>query len=219
MPIPQQKQTLSRTTAKERVYRILRQWIIDGTLEPGERLSDVELAQYFNVSRTPVREAVQLLSEQKLIQVHPSSGTFVAPIDDGDMIHVYELLISLQCLALELAAPHVTPEGLAELSALNEVFLRCVRAGTAEEASAADGDFHHALSGLSGNPYLVDFSDQLELQARRSENRFFKEDARFYDSYEGHKRILAALSAGDVSGAKQELRKNWEVSIRRGPKE
>ena len=92
MPIPVKKESLPRTTAKERIYTTLRQWIIDGTLEPDERLNDVELAQYFAVSRTPVREALQLLREQKLVNVVPSSGTYVAPIDLQDMRYVYELL-------------------------------------------------------------------------------------------------------------------------------
>ena len=68
MPIPPaQKDAAPRTTAKERVYRTLRQWIIDGTMEPGERLNDVELAQYFSVSRTPVREAIQLLDRKSVV--------------------------------------------------------------------------------------------------------------------------------------------------------
>ena len=214
MPIPPaQKDAAPRTTAKERVYRTLRQWIIDGTMEPGERLNDVELAQYFSVSRTPVREAIQLLSEQKLVRVIPSSGTYVAPIDEEDMRHVYQLLIGLQTMALELARTRITPEDMERLAALNETFLVCVKVGTAEDASSADYEFHHALCGLAGNPYLVEFSDQLELQARRNENRFFQETEALYDSYEGHKRILAALAAGDLAAAKAELRSNWDVSL------
>ena len=219
MPIPLQKESVSRTTAKERVYHTIRQWIIDGTLEPGERLNDVELAKYFSVSRTPVREALQLLGEQKLVQVVPSSGTYVSPIDEEDMRHVYQLLVSLQLLALELALPRLTPENLARLAALNETFLACVKAGTPEDASGADYDFHHALCGLAGNPYLVEFSDQLELQARRNENRFFRESGVLYDSYEGHKRILAALSSGDLAATGVELRKNWDVSLGKAQQE
>ncbi len=215
MPIPAQREVFPRTTAKKRIYQSLRQWIIDGTLEPGERLNDNELAQYFSVSRTPVREALQLLTEQKLVRVVPSSGTFVAPIDSRDLVHVYQLLVGLQSLALELALPRLAQADLERLAALNESFLCCVRAGTAEDASGADSQFHHALCALAGNPYLLDFSDQLELQARRNENRFFKEDSAFYDSYENHKRILAALAAGDLAGAQAELKENWDISLRR----
>ena len=115
MPIPPQTQILPRTTAKERVYQTLRQWIINGTLQPRERLNDVELARYFSVSRTPVREALQRLSEKKLVQIVPSSGTYVAPIDDQDMAHVYQLLVALQSLALELCIRTITPDQLERL--------------------------------------------------------------------------------------------------------
>lgn len=215
MPIPQKKESVPRATAKERIYQTLSRWIIDGTLMPDERLNDQELAQYFSVSRTPVREALQLLSEQKLVRIVPSSGTYVAPIDYEDMCHVYQLLVGLQTLALELALPRIGEKELERLVALNETFLSCVKAGTAEDASTADHEFHHALCGLAGNPYLVEFSDQLELQTRRNENRFFREDSAFYDSYEGHKRIMAALGAKDLATAKAELEKNWDVSLGR----
>ena len=89
MPIPAEQKPVVRTTARERVYKTLQQWIVNGTLLPEERLNDVELAQYFSVSRTPVREALQMLAEQKLVKMVPSSGTFVAPIDLKDMAYVY----------------------------------------------------------------------------------------------------------------------------------
>ena len=213
MPIPQQKEPTERTTAKERIYRTLSQWIIDGTLEPDERLNDVELAQYFSVSRTPVREALQLLSEQKLVHIVPSSGTYVAPVDPEDMRYVYELLGGLQALALEAGIARITPEDLAHLTALNDTFLKCADSGRAAAANEADFKFHHYLCELAGNPYLIAFSDQLSLQARRNENRFFKEYARPQDSYAAHGRILEALRTGDLARAQQEIRGNWTISI------
>ena len=56
MPIPAEQKPMVRTTARERVYKTLQQWIVNGTLLPEERLNDVELARYFSVSRTPVRQ-------------------------------------------------------------------------------------------------------------------------------------------------------------------
>ena len=67
MPIPNESNAITKSSAKERVYNTLQQWIINGTLLPQERLNDTELARHFNVSRTPVREALQMLSEQKLV--------------------------------------------------------------------------------------------------------------------------------------------------------
>ena len=67
MPIPVKQQAEERLTAKALVYKTLREWITDGTLQPGEQIYDQEIAKYFNVSRTPVREAMQLLADQKQI--------------------------------------------------------------------------------------------------------------------------------------------------------
>ncbi len=64
MPVPSQKKSIERLSAKERIYQTIRDWIIEGVLEPNEKLSDIELSEYFAVSRTPVREAFQLLEAQ-----------------------------------------------------------------------------------------------------------------------------------------------------------
>lgn len=213
MPIPSNPEPMPRTTAKQRVYATLQQWIVDGTLEPGERLNDVELAAYFSVSRTPVREALQMLAEQKLVNIVPSSGTYVAPIDDDDMVHVYQLLGSLQSLAAAWCIQCVTPEQLDELDVLNDQFWQQMHTGSAAAVYEADSRFHHALCRLAGNPYLTEFCDQLMVQARRNENRFFKQGIRPVESYDAHKRIVQALRAGDLAAAMKEIQDNWTVSI------
>lgn len=212
MPIPKEKETVSRTTAKERVYNTLQQWIIDGTLLPDERLNDMELAQYFSVSRTPVREALQMLAEQKLITVVPSSGTYVAPIDQEDMKHVYQLLIRLQVTAVELIIDRATPADLAQLTAINESFFQCARQGTAADATKADFAFHHYLAQCSGNPYLVSFSDNLIAKACRNENRFFTENHDPQKSYDDHNAIVEALRSHDLDTAREKIRANWRHS-------
>ena len=67
MPIPERPQALQRQSAKSVVYQTVCDWIITGVMKPGEKILDSELASYFNVSRTPVREALQLLQNQKLL--------------------------------------------------------------------------------------------------------------------------------------------------------
>lgn len=218
MPIPKQKESISRTTAKERVYNTLQQWIIDGTLLPEERLNDTELAQYFSVSRTPVREALQMLAEQKLVKVVPSSGTYVAPIDQQDMIHVYQLLEQLQTIAVEMIIQKLSPADFAHLSALNESFLKAARKGSASDTIKADFDFHHYLAQCSGNSYLVSFSDNLIAKACRNENQFFKGGYDVQESYHAHGRIIEALKNQDLNAARKEVQDNWQISLpARGP--
>ena len=211
MPVPQKKaETI--LSAKDRVYQTVQQWIIDGTLEPGERLNDMELAEYFSVSRTPVREALQLLGEQRLVQVLPSRGTFVTDIDVEDLQYVYEMLGCLHALALELCIGQLDEAALQELDALNLEFLRCSGMGLAASVEA-DYAFHSKICELSGNPYLRSFSDQLSLQARRNENRFFRDYQHLEESFECHRRIIEALRVGDLETAKKEMRINWQGSL------
>ena len=71
MPIPTDHAKPIRITAKENAFNQLQQWIIDGTLHPGEKLNDTELAEALGVSRTPIRESLQLLEVQGFVKMYP----------------------------------------------------------------------------------------------------------------------------------------------------
>ena len=77
MPVPQGSGVIHRKSARQAVYETVCDWIITGVLEPGEKILDSELGEYFSVSRTPVREALQLLQSQKLVLVMPGRATVV----------------------------------------------------------------------------------------------------------------------------------------------
>ena len=213
MPIPAEQKPVVRTTARERVYKTLQQWIVNGTLLPEERLNDVELAQYFSVSRTPVREALQMLAEQKLVKMVPSSGTFVAPIDLKDMAYVYELQGGLQAYAIELGMDRITVEQLAVLRHVNETFYKYAQQGDAEKTMDADWAFHHCIAELSENHYLITYTEQLMMQAHRNEMHFFKTYVHPQQSYEAHRRIIKALEEHDLESAKVSVCENWQISL------
>ena len=103
MPVPQGSGVIHRKSARQAVYETVCDWIITGVLEPGEKILDSELGEYFSVSRTPVREALQLLQSQKLVLVMPGRATVVAPLDTQDIEKCYRPLADLEALAAELA--------------------------------------------------------------------------------------------------------------------
>lgn len=213
MPIPTEQKPMVRTTARERVYKTLQQWIVNGTLLPEERLNDVDLAKYFSVSRTPVREALQMLAEQKLVTMVPSSGTFVAPIDLKDMAYVYELLGGLQAYAIELGIDRVTSEQLDAMHHINETFYKYNQQGDVQKTMDADWAFHHCIAELSENHYLITYTEQLMLQANRNERHFFKTYVHPQQSYEAHERILTALREHNLESAKIQAQENWQISL------
>nr|MDH3161656.1 GntR family transcriptional regulator [Bacillus licheniformis] len=104
MPIPKNYTPQVRLSAKEKAFHQLRRWIVDGTLEPGEKVTDVDLAEALGVSRTPVREALQLLESQGFVEMKPGKETKITLIHPDDALAVYPPLAHLQALAAELAA-------------------------------------------------------------------------------------------------------------------
>ena len=103
MPIPEKGNDLCRLSAKDIIYRTVCEWIITGVLRPGEKILDSELARHFSVSRTPVREALQVLESQKLICVRPGRATVVAELDvEGGRRWLEDYLASVHSREAEL---------------------------------------------------------------------------------------------------------------------
>src|SRR3954471_10676901 len=106
------------TTARVRVYANLRDAIVRAELAPGRQLSENELAASLGVSRTPVREALQRLRDDRLVEIVPQLGTFVSRISNralGDAQFVRE---SLECAAIRLAAERAQPADILALKAI-----------------------------------------------------------------------------------------------------
>lgn len=142
----------------ERVYRTLKTWILDGRLKPGEFLSEVELARQCNTSRTPIREAFNLLSKENWISRIRHKGHMIPLISIREIVEMYEYRKVLECFAAERAATAAHPEEIAHLRNIisveedpNADFQKFLRANEA---------FHIRLSELARNKYIL---EQLKL--------------------------------------------------------
>lgn len=207
MPIPSKKQMEPPKTAKERVFLEVREWIIDGTLEPGEKLSDQELSHYFSVSRTPVREALQLLADQKLVVIRAGKETRVAPLDRKEALYNYRTMAELQVLAVAFAFPRLTDEVIDELAQLDACFSRAEQAHKVKDAAYYDKCLHMKLLSLCGSRFLPEFSEILFSHIQRFEHLYYAHnDAEFFVS---HAELIEALRARDLEAAKTAMRDNW----------
>lgn len=209
MPIPPKKTTEVPKSAKMRVYDELKSWIIDGTLQPGEKIYDSEIAQYFSVSRTPVREAVQLLVDQKLIEVFPGKESRVSEMGVADVDQLYKILAALHSLALEFAYPKINQTVIAQLKQTNERLIHAMEEGTQEEALGYDQAFHDIILETAANDFLTSFAGTLECHIARIENLYFDRLPKREDSVQGHEIIIQALENRDLSSAKEAASRNW----------
>lgn len=207
MPIPTGPGLTPRTLLRDDVYRRIRDTIVRGELQPGEKLRDGELGAWLGVSRTPVREALLKLAEAGLVTAKPGRETIVAPEDPVALDHARTLAAELHALAARLAAPHAAGDEAA-LDRLRSANDRLTTATGPEAAITADTDFHDVVVGLSGNPLLPGQLDTLVPVLLRAEHLHFDAET-MAASAQQHEAIIEALLAGDADHAASLTRENW----------
>lgn len=160
------------------VFKTLRQAILKGELEPGERLMEIQLANRLGVSRTPIREAIRMLEHEGLVKNIPRRGAQVAKITEKDLRDVLAVREGLEVMAVNFACEHITEEELAELNEASRRFEAIVRASDEPDISAmaeADEQFHVIIYKASGNDRLVQLINNLREQMYRYRFEYLKD--------------------------------------------
>lgn len=210
MPIPKNYTSSIRLTAKEKAFRQLQSWIIDGTLEPGEKLYDAEIAEAIGVSRTPVREAFQLLEVQGFIETFRGRDTRVTSVSKEDVQTIYLPLASLQALAAKLAASTITEEQIATLKDINAKYKQAIYDKDVTKTVEMDGNFHTFILEIVENPYITNFTSVLQLHIQRLEFVFFKQEhIPKEESIIEHESIIQAFENKDSKRASEIMEQNW----------
>jgi DNA-binding GntR family transcriptional regulator len=210
VPIPGELEKYRRVSAKDRVLRLLQEWITDGTLQPGEKIVDGELAEAIGVSRTPVREALQMLELQGFVEMKPGKETRVTGLSRRDATHLYPTLAALESLAAEGAAGQITPETLALLKKYNEEFAQAIRDQDRKRALEWDERFHRSIVETAANPYISDFTTVLQLHIKRLKFVFFGSSmVPAQVSVTEHREIIEALELRDGARAARGVKQNW----------
>lgn len=209
MPIPYNYSTPLRMTAKERALSQIQRWIIDGTLQPDEKLIDAELADALGVSRTPVREALQLLEVQGLVEMHPGKDTRVKSIEKDDILKMYPTLAALHSLAAELAAPLIVPKQIEQLKGLNAQFAEAIGNDQPYQAMECDEQFHNIIVDAADNSYVASFSSSLQIHIRRFKYVFLKQRiTSTLASVQEHAAIIEAFERRDSEAAAAMMKQN-----------
>lgn len=210
VPIPLDSPVQHRTLLRDDVYRSIRDAIVRGQLAPGEQLRDQELGAWLQVSRTPVREALQRLAQAGLVVAQPGRMTRVAPEDPDLIVSARQIAAELHALALSLAFESLTEEDLESMEAANARLREALDSGDAEAAIAADDDFHEVALNRSGNPLIPEHLEVVTATLRRAEFLHF-ESVKGSASPEQHTEIIAAIRAGEHAHAVALTKANWST--------
>ncbi len=212
MRVPQAGLTpIKRQRASDEVYAALRQAILTHVFRPGERLQIQDISDKLGVSLTPVRQAIQRLSTEGLIEIHPRSGTYVAKLSAEDIEETFDIRCALECLAAEKAAERISPPLLARMKEL----LESLNQEPAGEAGvriheAGNSAFHAILLEAAGNRRLSEMYESLEanIQIARVHVAEGYRGSRFKQERAEHQEIYRALAARDVPRVTAALRQH-----------
>ena len=152
---------IQREILRDKISDVLKTWILNGTLAPGERIVESTIARQLQVSRAPLREALWLLANMGLVRFKPHQGAFVAKLSEQDVKEIFEIRETLEIRAAKKVRATLSPEtrnrleralGALENAARNRDVMRCTN---------ADMDFHRTLCELSGNQHLTEILNDI----------------------------------------------------------
>jgi DNA-binding GntR family transcriptional regulator len=200
------KSTVSRArgSGRKNVYETLRNEILTMALAPGQLLDETTLAERFDMSRSPIREALIRLAGDELVVTLPNRSTIVAPIEIVTFPKYVEALDIAQRMNTRLAAALRTDADLKTIARRQKEFEAAVGTSDHLQMSEANKKFHMAIANAGRNPYLASFYERLLNQGQRMLHLHFEYLERTHDGYlltDEHQLMLDAIKAKDVDRA------------------
>jgi GntR family transcriptional regulator, rspAB operon transcriptional repressor len=187
----------------ERVYMYVRDKIINNELKPGSRIDYEELISELGVSRTPLRDAINRLQHDKLIEVKPRSGTFVSVPRPKDIEEIYDVRKPLECLAVKLSAQHLSNETYKRLLDETDEVEAELKRGNVETFFQSDRNLHKLLIVNADNSRLLTIMNSLEVQIKWFGVIMTINVDRPLQANEMHRKLIKAMHDGRVEEAIQ----------------
>lgn len=195
---------------RESVYEVLTEMIIDGTLQPGQRLVEVDLAGMLGVSRQPIREALQHLNNVGWVDLRPGFGAIVHVPSEDEVDQLLTARAAIESESARLAARHSTRERVEELREVCRIGAAHVDAGEFDEAVRMNAVLHGSVTAMSGNKFLIQFASQVDQRVRWYYTPIAQ--VRGQASWREHARLVEAISDGDEDRAAQIMREHTELT-------
>ncbi|QHT63308.1 GntR family transcriptional regulator [Paenibacillus lycopersici] len=203
-------------TLKEKAYIHLRKLILEGTLQPGEVLTERMLVERLNMSRTPIRAALERLDVEGLAKYTPNKGLVVTELSVNKAIDLYDYRMAMECFVVSKLAQRAWGEGDRSWFEGNlKRQLACAEADDHAGFTEADAEFHRKLAEIYGNSEILHAMEQLQdklYQVALTVLR--KERARIKVSYEDHWRIYEAIQAHRGAEAAMLMERHLEFGKR-----
>ena len=190
----------------DEVAATLREQIFDGTLAPGSFVDEVALCERLSISRTPLREALKVLTAEGLLRHEPRRGCFVNEVTERDLDELFPVIALLEGRCAYEAARNASDAELNELDALHERLVRHARARRINDYYATNHIIHEAIIKLADNKWLAQVIGDLRKILKLARLQQLHAPGRLDQSLSEHLAVFAALKARDSEGADAAMR-------------
>lgn len=192
----------------EQAAAIVRDAILTGKYDPGQRLSEVDLSTRLSISRSPVRESLRKLADEGLVIIHPRRGAFVASFDAVEIRELMEFRQALDVMAAGLAAQRITPEGLTTLQNALEAATSAHKLESA--APPWQQDFHILVLRYSGNQRIYERGVEVHTQLHLVRFRSGARAGSAQEAHDEHQLVLDAIQTGNGQIARTSMQTHLE---------
>lgn len=196
---------MDRKPNAQQIYSTLRDMIIAMDVMPGSRVTESQLANHFDVSRTPVRAALQRLESEGFLTIKSKQGCFIRNIDMLQISHYYDVRVVLENLVLEEITKQKDHSGLSELAEQWDPQAQHFGLQVSDDLKLAEEHFHLQLAKISRNSVLAKYIADINDQIRSMRRLGWPNSKSVTDTYQEHYRICKMLMDNDLAGAQSEM--------------
>lgn len=197
------------------ITEVIRERIINGEYEMGEKLIENKIANELKVSRTPIRDAFKQLAEEQLVEYIPNKGCFAKGFSHKDMSDIYAVRKEVEKLAIEWAIEHATKEKIEELREHLELMYFYTENNFYEKLLAANEEFHNKIYQMSESRFIVQVLKSYQNYVHTARKSTLKKEENLREIYKEHLEIFEALASRDVQRGRDAVAEHLEASKRR----
>jgi DNA-binding GntR family transcriptional regulator len=200
-----------KITRAEELRLQLADEIVRGALPPGAPLDETDIARRFNVSRTPVREALRQLAASGLVETRAHRGAVVARPTLERLTGMFEAMAELEAICAGLAAERMPPVERHRLEAVHEELRVLSHAGNPDRFHEVNERFHNTIYAGSQNTYIAEMTLATRVRVQPFRRAQFRNLGRLAKSHAEHDRVVVAIMRGDKVGAELAMRAHIEL--------
>ena len=184
---------------REKVYDTLKQMIIDGVIKPGERIIETEYSNKFQISRTPIREAIRMLELEGLVESQTTGGVIVKTLTREEISEIYKIRIALESLIIEEIIKKINNQDIKKLEKVLKNTKKAFEVKDIEKVFSLFTEFNQILYDIASLPKVTGMINNINLYLKRFRKLSIDNPSRKEEAFEDHVQILEAIKNKELS--------------------